>query len=206
MGGRIIHVNDIEILRDMIVPAAQIPLQPGAGKPSVELKDVESGTIVEIKGVPHDSIVVRAEYFRDPLFVFNGCKGERKRADFVIVSDKGTNKWIVCIETTAGDKPAEHVTNQLRGAQCFMSYCKCIGRSFWEEENFLEGYQYRFVCMKKINVRKKRTGVNPNKISRPSRPTHIQSRERRLHNLPNAFLIVARSPNLHFGKLISKHL
>ena len=196
-------MNDIEILKDMLISDAQIPLrQEENGPSSVELTDTQANTTVEIKGLPHDSIVIRAEDFEDPLTIFEGSKGERKRADFVIVSNEEAKKWIICIETQARDsKKAAHVEEQLKGAQCFMSYCKCIGRSFWREEHFLDGYQYRFVSMANINFRKKKTGTNPNKKTKRSYAPHIRSKGK-LHDIPEVFLKISRSPSLHFRRLI----
>ena len=100
MGRRINLVNDIQILREMISPDVQVMLQPAQGKPFVQLTDLTSGTTVKVNGVPHDSIVIRAEDFENPLTIFNGSKGERKRADFVIISnDENEKRWIICIET-----------------------------------------------------------------------------------------------------------
>ena len=180
-------MNDIEILREMLVPDIQIPLQQGRGRPSVELIDAQAGTTVAIKGIPHDVIVIRAEDFEAPLAVFDGSKGERKRADFVIVSIHENGKWIICIETQRGDykKPAE-VVAQLKGAQCFISYCKCIGKSFWKVEEFLDGYQYRFVSIANIEgkTKKQKTLPIPGK----------------LHDSPEEFL-KARGSSHHFSKL-----
>ena len=45
---------------------------------------------------------------------------------FVIVSNEEQGKWIICIETQAGnDKSEGHIIAQLKGAQCFIGYCKC---------------------------------------------------------------------------------
>ena len=197
-------MNDIEILREMLISAAQVPLQQGPYSSSVELTDKQGDTTVEIKRLPNDSIIIRAEDFEDPLTVFEGSKDERKRADFVIVSNEDTKKWIICIETQGGNyKLASHVEAQLKGAQCFMCYCKCIGRSFWREENFLDGYKYRFVSMANINFRKKKTGTNPNKKTKRSRAPHIQSKGK-LHDTPDAFLKISRSPSLLFRNLIDE--
>ena len=88
----------------MLNPDAQVILQPEQGRSSVQLTDLQSGTTVEIKGVPPNSIVIRAENFEETLTIFNGTKGERKRADFVIVSnDERERKWVVCIETQEMD-------------------------------------------------------------------------------------------------------
>ena len=121
-------MNDIAILKEMLSEGAQVGLQQVAGKTFVELKDKQAKTTVEITDLPQDSIVIRAEAFKPPN-VFKGSKGERRRADFVIVSNAATEKWIICIETQAGTgKDPEDVEQQLRGAHCFMGYCRCIGK------------------------------------------------------------------------------
>ena len=157
-------MNDIEILQEMLVPDAQVPLQQGQGKSSVQLKDEQAGTIVEIKGLPRDSIVIRAEAFEDSLKLFEGSKGERRRADFVIISID-SRKWIICIETQKSNyKSPKEVIEQLKGALCFVSYCRCIGREFWLEKEFLDDYHYRFVSMVDIDTNKetkKRDPIRP---------------------------------------------
>ena len=176
----------------MISPDIQVMLQPSKGKPFVQLTDLQSGTTVRINGVPHDSIVIRAEDFENPLTVFNGSKGERKRADFVIVSnDERERKWIICIETQEMDsKLASHVIQQLKGASCFVSYCRCIGKSFWESEEFLDDYQHRFVSIVDLNF---------NRSRRRTQPFHSQGE---LHNRPDLFLKISQSPTIHFRNLI----
>jgi hypothetical protein len=185
-------VNDIQILREMLNPDAQVMLQSGHGRPSVELTDLQSGMAVEINGLPRNSIVIRAEDFENPLTVFNGSKGERKRADFVIVSNDGSErKWIICIETQEMDsKLASHVVQQLKGAYCFITYCQCIGKSFWESEEFLDDYDYRFVSIVDLNF---------NKSRRRTQPFYSVGE---LHDRPDVFLKISRSPTIYFRKLI----
>ena len=103
----------------------QVTLQSGQGRPSVQLTDLQSGATVRIKGLPHNSIVIRAEDFENPLTIFNGSKGERKRADFVIISnDERGRKWIICIETQEMDsKLASHVIQQFKRSVLF---CKLL--------------------------------------------------------------------------------
>jgi len=84
-------VNGITILQEMLNVSAQVPLQQSVGSTSVELKDKQAKTSVEITDLPHDSLVIRAEAFKPPT-VFKGSKGERRRADFVIVSNAATEK------------------------------------------------------------------------------------------------------------------
>ena len=191
MGGRVSFVNDIQILREMLVGRAQVRLQQRHNRLSVELTDSQAGTTVEIKGLPPDSIVIRSEDFKDPLTIFNGSKGERKRADFVIVAnDKSERKWIICLETKGGNKTRTEVVQQLKGAYCFIGYCRCIGKSFWEYEEFLDGYQYRFVSVVRLN--------DPSK-----RSTENFYYTEKLHDRPEVFLKISRMFSIHFSKLIN---
>ena len=189
-------MNDIEILREMLISSAQVPLRQQQGRfPSVELTDRQANTTVKIKGLPPDSVVIRAEDFEDPLTIFEGSKGERRRADFVIVSNEGQGKWIICIETQAGNyKRRSEVIEQLKGALCFMHYCKCIGKEFWGWEEFLDDYQYRFISMMDINSNK---GTKRTRHYSP----HMQPTGG-LHDTPDAFLKFLRSPSLHFSHLL----
>lgn len=184
-------MNDIAILKKMLSEGAQVRLQQVAGNTSVELKDKQGKTTVEITELPDDSIVIRAEVFKPPT-VFKGSKGERRRADFVIVSNVPTEKWIICIETQAGTgKDPEDIEQQLRGAQCFMGYCKCIGKSFWQSENFLDGYQYRFVSISGININKQST-----RFYKPRNPFGEKP-----HDSPDTFLEILARQSLHFDEL-----
>lgn len=65
-------MTDIQVLKEMLVPAIQVDLQQGKGKPSVNLIDKQVETTVEIKGVPHDSIVFKVEAFKDSIKIFVG--------------------------------------------------------------------------------------------------------------------------------------
>ena len=176
----------------MLSAGAQVPLQQTAGECSVILRDKQAKTTVEITDLPHDSIVIRAEIFKPPT-VFKGSKGERRRADFVIVSDVATEKWIICIETQAGTgKDPEDVEQQLRGAHCFIGYCKCIGKSFWQSEKFLDNYQYPFISISGININKQST--------RFYKPRN-QSREKS-HDSPDTFREILGHQSLDFNELI----
>ena len=191
MGSRVSLVNDIQILQEMLNSETQVMLQPRQDKLSVKLTDSQSGTTVEVKGLPHDSIVIKADHFQGPFAVFNkDLENIRKRADFVIVSnDESERKWVICLETKGGNKTRSEVVAQLKGAKCFISYCKCIGKSFWESEDFLNDYEYRFVSVVRLNdPRKRRT-----------EPFYYAEN---LHDRPEVFLKISRIFSIHFSKLI----
>lgn len=179
-------MNDIEILQEMLIADAIVPLQHGQTT-SVELTDPQGNTTVTIRGIPPDSIVIRAEEFEAPHYIFNNVQDAHKRADFVIVSND-TKKWMICIETQAGDyKPPVHVRAQLKGALCFMNYCQCIGKKFWKAKDFLDGYEYRFISMTNILTNMRPAFRTPN---------------RSLHSHPENYLKISGGRSHHFKKLI----
>lgn len=175
----------------MLSDGAQVPLQQTAGMCSVRLNDKQGKTTVEITELSNDSIVIKVDYSK-PLNTLKSVKGQRRRADFAIVSNTEKNKWIICIETQkATGKDPEDVEQQLRGAECLIGYCKCIGKSFWQSKNFLDGYQYRFVSIVNINIDKQTT--------RPYKPGN-QPRKK-LHDSPENFREISGHQSLHFTQL-----
>ena len=189
MGRRVNLVNEIEILEKMLLPNVQVMLKTGRGRPYVELYDTKSGTNVRIKGVPAESIVIKSDCYNGPFAVFNKGMNIRKRADFVIVSiDEEGKKWIIYIETKGGKKPKARIEAQLKGARCFITYCKCIGESFWNFSNFLEGYSSRFVCIQQLKTKKRGTS--------PTQPNQV------LHDKPEEYKRFSKCSEIHFSKLI----
>ena len=131
-------MNDIEILREMFHPAALVALRPGQGKPAVELTDAKADTTVEIKGLPRESVVIRAEDFEVPPTVFSSTNGQRKRADFVIVANEDAKRWIIYIETQAGNyKTAAHIIAQLKGRSASSVTASASGSRSGNLKNFL---------------------------------------------------------------------
>lgn len=184
-------MNDITILEEMLNTGAQIPLQQKADKLSVILKDKHGKTNVEIANLPNDSIVFKSDYFKPPN-IFKGSKGERRRADFVIVSCTEKEKWIICIETQKGTgKDEADVEQQLRGTQCLVGYCQFVGKSFWQSGKFLDGYQYRYVSIVNINLDKQTT--------RAYKPKRRSSNK--LHDSPDTFKEIFGHQTLFFDEL-----
>ena len=185
-------MNDIEILEEMLSSRTRVQLQQGqGGSPSVKLTDKQANTTVEIARLPQNSIVIRTDLFEFKHPVFAGSKDERRRADFVIVSNDDTRKWIVFIEIKEGEireKKRQLVIAQLRGAQCIMDYCKSIGREFWLAKGFLKGYEYRFVGIVDID------SVN-------KEPTDFFQSQGK-HKRPDVFLPITGRQSLYFNELI----
>lgn len=182
-------MNDIEILNEMLNSTVLVPLQPKGNNVSVELKDKQNQTTVEITNLPQNSVVINTEVFEPRKVIFNGLKDERRRADFAIVSNENTKKWIICIEIKSSNIDKDKVISQLRGAKCVIDYYKAVGREFWAANNFLENYEYRFVGI---------AGITEKKSTRPMSAAN----QTLLHDRPETFLPILEQNRLYFNELI----
>lgn len=158
----------IAILKELLATTAIQPLEThryNASKCEITLQEPEADYAVTVFGLPdaQHTLVIKADSFVAPD-IFQGTKGERKRADFIIVAQTEDKPVIVCIEMKAGKHTSTNpeIIQQLKGAACFMHYCQSIGRNFWGETGFLEGYEYRFVKMiGKVVKRRSRYDKSP---------------------------------------------
>ncbi len=152
---------DFEILHEMIVPAAIVPVDSTKARRSVCLTEPENTSCITISGLPEKTMIIKTDSFRAPDTWFNGTKGERKRSDFIIIADNGRKKVILYIEMKSSTDPRKEIIQQLKGAQCVMAYCREVGRVFWERANFLGGYETRFICLKHVGLQKRPSKVEP---------------------------------------------
>lgn len=180
---------DIEILNQMIKADAKVELEDRNGVNQVKLVEPQNNTSVTVSGVPQNAIVIKADAFNSPDSVFQGTKGECKRADFVIVADGSNKKVIICIEMKAGKDSEKEIIQQLTGAQCFITYCQEIGKSFWQESGFLKGYAYRFVSINRISIAKRKTRID---------------RHSSAHDRPDKMLKISSPNRLEFNHLAGK--
>lgn len=189
--------SDLNILRALIRSEACAPVTNNNSKATITLKESDSrqhGYAIDIIGAPGETIaIVLDKNFPAPEKIFNGVKGECKRADFILITITENKKWIIYIEMKKS-RPDDwkEVQKQLKGAQCFIAYCRSIGRTFWNNRNFLEDrkYQERFVGITNIGLRKRRFGHG----------------ESGLHDKPENMLRIRSVPNkgLQFNKLTGR--
>ena len=160
-------MQDMEILSQMIKNTALFPLQEEYGKKFVKLYEPQApDSAATIRNLPSDAIVIKVDAFRSPDDIFKGTKGECKRADFVIVS--AAKRRILYIEIKRNKDGWEQIVKQLTGAQCFVKYCREIGRAFWKEEAFLDGYEPRFISIGHTSIAKRKTRITKKSIKHNS--------------------------------------
>lgn len=119
---------------------------------------------VTIYNIPDDSIVINIDdYFSPSNHIFNGNKGECKRADYVIFSE--SEKCFLFIEMKASENKWGEVLNQLKGGLCFIKYCKAIGIEYWQQPKFLDNCKFRFVSLKNISIDKRPTKTDEHPVN-----------------------------------------
>jgi len=189
-------MDDMDVLRKLIREKALVSVENRHGKNAVKLQqsnDKQQGYAIEISNAPDEIIAIDLDtYFPPPKCIFKGDKGENKRADFVLFATNGDKNWIVYIEMQQGSsKLREEIKKQLKGAQCFVVYCRAVGEIFWGETKFLQKkrWKQRFVSIKNISINKKPTRHNPEK----------------LHDEPEKFLTInaPRRNRLQFHELVN---
>ncbi len=151
-------MTDFQILSQLFKDATKVPLRTEYNKSFVLLDEPQAtDSEAKIRNLPDDAIVIKIDAFRSPDNIFNGTKGECKRADYAIISSE--RKCILLIEIKRNKDAWCQVVKQLMGAKCFIKYCQEIGRSFWNDNNFLKGYRYRYVSIGHTSIPKRRTRI-----------------------------------------------
>jgi hypothetical protein len=188
-------MSDIAILKEMIRDCAIVELEykKEYKRDSYLLKLTETqdnySFVVNGMPKPDEVIVIKLDEFFDVRRIFTGSKGECKRADFIIIANTTSEKVILCLEMKKGKKSNTWITKQLKGAKCFVSYCREIGRLFWNQPDFLRDYQYRFVSIKNISISK--TTTSSRQFSQKSE----------IHDQPEKMLKISAKAK-HFQELI----
>ena len=188
-------MSDIAMLKEMIKDCAIIDLeyQKKYKRDSYLLKLTETqdnySFVVNGMPKPDEVIVIKLDEFFDVRKIFTGSKGECKRADFIIIANTTSEKVILCLEMKKSRDDNSSIIKQLKGAKCFVSYCREIGRLFGNQPDFLRDYQYRFVSIKNISISK--TTTSSRQFSQKSE----------IHDQPEKMLKISAKAK-HFQELI----
>ena len=180
------------ILNQMISEAATVPLEKEGRKFAIKLRDPKAEEFgakakrseVWIRDAPPDAFIIRADEFPAPKNFFQGDHGENKRADFIIISAK--KEVILYIEIKSGGGDAGDIKKQLNGAACVLNYCKEVGKRFWREKKFLDGYDQRYIGI--VNI-----GENRIPFTRPRRKSG--------HDVEN-YMRISSPHRLYFSHLL----
>ena len=183
-------MSDMEILDRLIRSEACVQTGIQHDKTVAELHESQtSDSSVTILDLPSDALIIKTDHFPSPDTVFKGEKGECRRADYVVISER--KQCILYIEIKRTSDSWIQITQQLTGASCVIAYCRAIVEGFWEKRDFLASYKERFVCFG-------HTGGAPRK-----RPTRVE-RQQTLHDTPNKAQKIDWPPKkgVFFNKLL----
>ena len=145
---------------------------------------------VSVSGVPNDAIAIKIDQFPLPDKLLADVRSQRRRADFAIISEEAGKKFIVFIEMSKGKKQESEVIQQLKGAQCVISYCQKAGIEFWNKSDFLKDYENRFVSLTNVSMNKQRTVT--------------RRRDGKKHDSPEKMLKINAPHGLNLSRLIGK--
>lgn len=178
-------MDDLQILEEMIRPLARVEPQQVYDRFVVNLHEPQApDSLVTVRNLPHDSIVIKVDSFKAPDDIFNGNAGECKRADYVLISVE--RKTVIYVEIKRTKDNFEQIIKQLTGAQCFIHYCREIGKAFWKKSDFLRDYQHRFVSIGHTSIAKRKTRIE---------------RSAPRHNTPNTALKIDWPNYVQFNQL-----
>ncbi len=193
-------MSAVDLFRNILTKDAIVSFKTDGSqrRKSVDLSEKDERdnvvTCFTVRDLPTDSIVIKADKFPSPGNFFIGNKGENKRADFIIISEEKTRRWIVYVEMKTGDSSAQEITQQLKGAQCVAAYCESVAEKFHNERTgFLNEYEPRFIRAKKTKTPNRET-IAP----RPVTKTHKTPEE-------HLRLLYKDKQKLSFRRLVGKN-
>jgi len=181
-----------EILSDLINDDAQEEIDFTNNKETGFIKLLEPDqpeSSVTIKGLPAGSFAIKLDAFPAPQQFFKGSNGECKRADYAIFSTIRDKKYIFIIELKKSNANKEHhIVQQLRGGYCCTKYLQEIAKQFWQESDFLDSHEYRYIAFLDVNTRLRK------------RPTKLKIET--LHDKPECPLKIKYAKDVHISKVL----
>jgi hypothetical protein len=176
-----------ELVDKMLADGARVRPERYYGKFKVTLLEPGSAdSAATIFDLPEDAIVIRLDESIDLARIFRGAYGECKRADFIIVAERGDSVVIVYIEMKRSSDKRVEIVRQLQGARCFVHYMQTLGKAFAKHRTFLDSAKHRFVSIKHTGRRKRRTET---------------ARTGAVHDSPESALAISWPHHVEFAQL-----
>ncbi|QRV23372.1 hypothetical protein [Marinomonas foliarum] len=149
---------DTSVLNRLFNDRAKIPIDDYYGKKKVVLKEPQvEDSMIEIRGIPDDAIVIDLDRAFSNEKLFAGSQGECKRADYIIFSEQ--RKKVLFIEMKKTGAKLNDIVKQLKGSLCAFEYCQSIAREFFNENNFLSAYECRFITINHTGMSNRTTTI-----------------------------------------------
>lgn len=182
-------MTEIEAFNELIKNEARVEIKNEYEKYYCELDEPQCiDEKLKIVNLPYNAFVIKADEFSAPTAIFRGTKMECKRADYIIIVNS-PKKRILYIELKHSKKSSapKEIIAQLRGAKCFLEYCKIIIAEFWGMKDILNEYEERFFKYHSKTLDK--------------RPTRIDTKSS-LHNSPENAMPINNKNRIELNKLL----
>ncbi len=133
--------SDLKILQALVKKQATVsPKSTAHGKKIITLKESADGSqyAVEIKGLPEDTIAIKADMFPAPDHIFTCKRGECRRADYILITNSDRGNFILYIEIKKGRAKDKEIIEQLKGHSALSPIVVRLAVSFGGKRIFLE--------------------------------------------------------------------
>ncbi|MEA5418264.1 hypothetical protein VB712_03440 [Spirulina sp. CCNP1310] len=197
---------DYQILSELISESAQMqPIDLPYESREIILAEADQSIqyFLKIKGLPREIFIIKSDQFAPPVGFFQGSQGECKRSDYIILAKIKSKKIAIFLELKLGNPDNQDIIKQLKGGFCLFKYLQKLGQIFWQNPNFLNGYQIQFVVIKNIP----RQGILNKRSSQFKRENLITSIEIDRHDLeeiPHYYLSVKHQQEIYFRAFLEK--
>ncbi len=181
-------MSDTTILKRLLKEASLVELEDHyPGKKKVTLREPQADdSYLEVFNVPQDSIVIDLDRAFSNSNFYIGSQGECKRADFIIISEYA--RKILFIELKKSNEKLHYIIKQLKGALCAFEYTQSIVKHFFDENNFLDNYEKRFISVTRTTPGKRKTSIE---------------KDTKVHNSPDEPLALKWTTSIQFNKIAS---
>jgi len=152
--------ESLEALRELLVNDLLGDIFQEHGVFSVRLK--ETGVEAKLKqvdllGVPENSLLIKLDAYEQPVSLFNGNKGERKRCDYILFTLVNGKGYALFIELKSAKLKTSEYICQFKGAECVVDYCHAALKRFHDHDQLLAHFNKRFIVFYRPRIAKQRT-------------------------------------------------
>jgi hypothetical protein len=197
--------KDHQILSELIADNVLVPIvSSSSSSHEVTLTENTDNTSysIKIKGLPQETLILKADEFPALLNFFKGSKGERKRADYIILTNiKDDKKIAVFLELKSGNPDNKDVIDQLKGAFCLYQYLQKVGQIFWGYRDFLTDYEIKFAVIKEI-PQKTKLNKGTTKFQKENLARQIPLDYSNIPEIPKYFLSLKHQQEIYFRALL----
>lgn len=153
--------ESLDMLRRLLVESiiGEIVFENGARH--VYLKETSHEAKLKsviIRHIPEKSLLVKLDGYKQPVSLFSGSKGERKRCDYILFTLIDGKGYALFIELKSKTLKKTEYAAQFKGAECVIDYCHAALKRFYNYHRLIESFNRRFfVFYKPPSIAKQRT-------------------------------------------------